>query len=225
MNHLLIVEDDENLLFLYQSILEQNDFVVSLATNGVEALEILDKQHIDLMITDIMMPDMDGYELTQDLREAGFQLPILMITAKNTFQDKKKGFGMGIDDYMVKPIDLNEMVLRVEALLRRAQIVHNKQLTVGQTTLDQASYQVIFQDEAETLPQKEFLLLYKLLAYPNKIFTRRQLMDEIWGLDSDSDERTIDVHIKRLRQRLQENPDFSIETIRGLGYKAVIHSC
>lgn len=222
MNHLLIVEDDENLLFLYQSILEQNGFVVFLATNGVEALDLLDKQHIDLLITDIMMPDMDGYELTQDLRQAGFELPILMITAKNTFQDKKKGFGMGIDDYMVKPIDLNEMVLRVEALLRRAQIVHNKQLTIGQTTLDQSSYQVIIKEEAETLPQKEFLLLYKLLSYPNKIFTRRQLMDEIWGLDSDSDERTIDVHIKRLRQKFQENPDFSIETIRGLGYKAVI---
>lgn len=222
MNHLLIVEDDENLLFLYQSILEQNGFVVFLATNGVEALDLLDKQHIDLLITDIMMPDMDGYELTQDLRQAGFELPILMITAKNTFQDKKKGFGMGIDDYMVKPIDLNEMVLRVEALLRRAQIVHNKQLTIGQTTLNQSSYQVIIKEEAETLPQKEFLLLYKLLSYPNKIFTRRQLMDEIWGLDSDSDERTIDVHIKRLRQKFQENPDFSIETIRGLGYKAVI---
>ncbi|GCF92933.1 DNA-binding response regulator [Enterococcus florum] len=222
MNHLLIVEDDENLLFLYQSILEQHDFTVSLAANGLEALAILDKQHIDLMITDIMMPDMDGYELTTDLREAGYDLPILMITAKNSFLDKKKGFGIGVDDYMVKPIDLNEMVLRVEALLRRAQIVHTKTLQMGNTQLSQETYQVHAQGKTETLPQKEFLLLYKLLAYPNKIFTRQQLMDEIWGLDSDSDERTIDVHIKRLRQKFQDNPDFSIETIRGLGYKAVI---
>lgn len=224
MNRILIVEDDENLSLLYQSALKNERFEVFRAMNGVDALNILDKQFIDLIISDIMMPDMDGYELAESLREAGYDLPILFITAKDSFEDKKRGFTIGIDDYMVKPIDVNEMILRVDALLRRAQIVHTKELVVGKTRLDQETYQIKTSDQTETLPQKEFLLLYKLLAYPNKIFTRQQLMDEIWGLDSDTDERTIDVHIKRLRTRLEKNLDFSIETIRGLGYKAVIHS-
>lgn len=224
MNRILIVEDDENLSLLYQSALKNERFEVFRAMNGVDALNILDKQFIDLIISDIMMPDMDGYELAESLREAGYDLPILFITAKDSFEDKKRGFTIGIDDYMVKPIDVNEMILRVDALLRRAQIVHTKELVVGKTRLYQETYQIKTSDQTETLPQKEFLLLYKLLAYPNKIFTRQQLMDEIWGLDSDTDERTIDVHIKRLRTRLEKNSDFSIETIRGLGYKAVIHS-
>ena len=224
MNRILIVEDDENLSLLYQSALKNERFEVFRAMNGVDALNILDKQFIDLIISDIMMPDMDGYELAESLREAGYDLPILFITAKDSFEDKKRGFTIGIDDYMVKPIDVNEMILRVDALLRRAQIVHTKELVVGKIRLDQETYQIKTTDQTETLPQKEFLLLYKLLAYPNKIFTRQQLMDEIWGLDSDTDERTIDVHIKRLRTRLEKNSDFSIETIRGLGYKAVIHS-
>lgn len=223
MNRILIVEDDENLSLLYQSALKNERFEVFRAMNGVDALNILDKQFIDLIISDIMMPDMDGYELAESLREAGYELPILFITAKDSFEDKKRGFTIGIDDYMVKPIDVNEMILRVDALLRRAQIVHTKELVVGKIRLDQETYQIKTTDQTETLPQKEFLLLYKLLAYPNKIFTRQQLMDEIWGLDSDTDERTIDVHIKRLRTRLEKNSDFSIETIRGLGYKAVIH--
>lgn len=224
MNRILIVEDDENLSLLYQSALKNERFEVFRAMNGVEALAILDKQFIDLIISDIMMPDMDGYELAESLREADYDLPILFITAKDSFEDKKRGFTIGVDDYMVKPIDVNEMLLRVDALLRRAQIVHTKELVVGNTRLDQETYQIKTTEQTETLPQKEFLLLYKLLAYPNKIFTRQQLMDEIWGLDSDTDERTIDVHIKRLRSRLENNSDFSIETIRGLGYKAVIHS-
>lgn len=224
MNRILVVEDDENLSLLYQSALKNERFEVFRAMNGVEALDILDKQFIDLIISDIMMPDMDGYELAESLREADYDLPILFITAKDSFEDKKRGFTIGVDDYMVKPIDVNEMLLRVDALLRRAQIVHTKELVVGNTRLDQETYQIKTTEQTETLPQKEFLLLYKLLAYPNKIFTRQQLMDEIWGLDSDTDERTIDVHIKRLRSRLENNSDFSIETIRGLGYKAVIHS-
>ncbi|MDT2522108.1 response regulator transcription factor [Enterococcus raffinosus] len=224
MNRILIVEDDENLSLLYQSALKNERFEVFRAMNGIDALDILDKQFIDLIISDIMMPDMDGYELAESLREADYDLPILFITAKDSFEDKKRGFKIGIDDYMVKPIDVNEMLLRVDALLRRAQIVHTKELTIGDTRLDQETYQIKTPLLTETLPQKEFLLLYKLLAYPNKIFTRQQLMDEIWGLDSDTDERTIDVHIKRLRTRLETNPNFSIETIRGLGYKAVIHT-
>ncbi|MBM7710786.1 response regulator transcription factor [Enterococcus xiangfangensis] len=224
MNRILIVEDDENLSLLYQTALKNEGFEVFRAMNGIEALTILDKQFIDLIISDIMMPEMDGYELAESLRETKYTLPILFITAKDAFEDKKRGFMIGIDDYMVKPIDVKEMLLRVEALLRRAKIVHTKELVVGSTQLNQETYEIKTAADTETLPQKEFLLLYKLLAYPNKIFTRQQLMDEIWGLDSDTDERTIDVHIKRLRSRLEANPDFSIETIRGLGYKAVIRS-
>lgn len=203
MNRILIVEDDENLSLLYQTALKNEGFEVFRAMNGIEALTILDKQFIDLIISDIMMPEMDGYELAESLRETKYTLPILFITAKDAFEDKKRGFMIGIDDYMVKPIDVKEMLLRVEALLRRAKIVHTKELVVGSTQLNQETYEIKTAADTETLPQKEFLLLYKLLAYPNKIFTRQQLMDEIWGLDSDTDERTIDVHIKRLRSRLR----------------------
>lgn len=221
MNKILIIEDDLNHLELYKSFLLQSQFKVVTAQNGKEALEILDKQAVDLIITDIMMPEMDGYEFSGLLREAGDETPILMITAKDTFEDKKKGFRIGIDDYMVKPIDVNEMVLRVEALLRRAKILHENELRMGNTTLYQETLQIEENDNRMELPQKEFQLLYKLLAYPNKIFTRQQLMDEIWGYDSDSDERTVDVHIKRLRDKLHKNIDFQIVTVRGLGYKAV----
>lgn len=221
MNKILIIEDDLNHLELYKSFLLQSQFKVVTAQNGKEALKILDKQAIDLIITDVMMPEMDGYEFSGLLREAGDETPILMITAKDTFEDKKKGFRIGIDDYMVKPIDVNEMVLRVEALLRRAKILHENELRMGNTILYQETLQIEENDNRMELPQKEFQLLYKLLAYPNKIFTRQQLMDEIWGYDSDSDERTVDVHIKRLRDKLHKNIDFQIVTVRGLGYKAV----
>ncbi|MFW7431855.1 response regulator transcription factor [Vagococcus carniphilus] len=224
MNQILIVEDDANLALLYQSTLKKGQFDVITARNGIEALDLFDKHTIDLVISDIMMPDLDGYELAEAIRISNKAIPILFITAKDTFEDKKKGFDLGVDDYMVKPIDVNEMILRVEALLRRAQIVSTQKLQLGETTLDKPTLTVSFRTKTEMLPQKEFLLLYKLLSYPNKIFTRQQLMDDIWGMESDSDERTIDVHIKRLRNRLIDNRDFSIETIRGLGYKAVIQS-
>lgn len=220
---ILIVEDDENLNALYQSVLQKAGFQTCSASNGIEALDYLDEQHIDLIVTDIMMPEMDGFELAQELREADYQQPILVITAKESFEDKRRGFCLGIDDYMVKPIDVNEMVLRVEALLRRARIAHEKELKVGNTILNQDTYEVTTVDLVQELPQKEFLLLYKLLSYPNKIFTRQQLMEEIWGMDTETDERTIDVHIKRLRDKFQQVEDFDITTIRGLGYKAVIH--
>ncbi|MDT2814984.1 response regulator transcription factor [Vagococcus carniphilus] len=224
MNQILIVEDDANLALLYQSTLKKGQFDVITAKNGIEALDLFDKHTIDLVISDIMMPDLDGYELAEAIRTSNKAIPILFITAKDTFEDKKKGFDLGVDDYMVKPIDVNEMILRVEALLRRAQIVSTQKLQLGETTLDKPTLTVSFRTKTEMLPQKEFLLLYKLLSYPNKIFTRQQLMDDIWRMESDSDERTIDVHIKRLRNRLIDNRDFSIETIRGLGYKAVIRS-
>lgn len=222
MNKILVIEDNENLARIYQSILSKNYFDVFITSDGQQALDLLEKIHVDLIITDVMMPNMDGFEFASLIRDAGFEVPILMITALDSLEDKKRGFKLGIDDYMVKPIDLDEMVLRVEALLRRAKIAHTKQLTVNETILDQSSYNVMFNNQQLTLPQKEFQLLYKLLSYPDKIFTRQQLMDEIWGLDTDTDERTIDVHIKRLRDRFLDNRDFEIVTVRGLGYKAVI---
>lgn len=222
MNKILVIEDNENLARIYQSILSKNYFDVFITSDGQQALDLLEKIHVDLIITDVMMPNMDGFEFASLMRDTGFEVPILMITALDSLEDKKRGFKLGIDDYMVKPIDLDEMVLRVEALLRRAKIAHTKQLTVNETILDQSSYNVMFNNQQLTLPQKEFQLLYKLLSYPDKIFTRQQLMDEIWGLDTDTDERTIDVHIKRLRDRFSDNRDFEIVTVRGLGYKAVI---
>ncbi|WP_347081987.1 response regulator transcription factor [Enterococcus mundtii] len=222
MNRILLVEDDERLQQLYQSVLERAGFLVFAVANGTEALKQLESTQVDVIITDIMMPVMDGYELLETLRSSRVETPVLIITAKADFEDKKKGFQLGTDDYMTKPVDVNEMVLRVEALLRRAKINHSNQLNIGQTSLNQETYEVIKQDQAILLPQKEFQLLYKLLSYPNKIFTRQQLMDDIWGLDTNTEERTIDVHIKRLRTRFIENDDFQIITVRGLGYKAVI---
>ncbi|STD21894.1 response regulator transcription factor [Enterococcus mundtii] len=222
MNRILLVEDDERLQQLYQSVLERAVFLVFAVANGTEALKRLESTQVDVIITDIMMPVMDGYELLETLRSSRVETPVLIITAKADFEDKKKGFQLGTDDYMTKPVDVNEMVLRVEALLRRAKINHSHQLNIGQTSLNQETYEVIKQGQAILLPQKEFQLLYKLLSYPNKIFTRQQLMDDIWGLDTNTEERTIDVHIKRLRTRFIENDDFQIITVRGLGYKAVI---
>ncbi len=221
MFNILVVEDDIKLNKLFCTVLSHNDYRTFSAADGEEALKILDKEYIDLIISDIMMPNMDGYELTQALRDAEYSLPVLMITAKEDFKDKQKGFLVGTDDYMVKPINVNEMVLRVGALLRRAKIVNVRKIDFGTTVLDYDSLTVIVGSDEALLPQKEFYLLYKLLSYPNKIFTRQQLMDEIWGMDSETDERTVDVHINRLRDRLKNCEDFQIITVRGLGYKAV----
>lgn len=223
MTHILVIEDDLHLLNVYESFLSSFNFTVFSAKNGKKALDILDTTKIDLIITDIMMPEMDGYDFSNLVRQSGDETPILMITARDTFEDKKKGFRIGIDDYMVKPIDVHEMLLRVQALLRRAKIVHDNQLTVGETILNQETLTIQRDGHTFECPQKEFQLVYTLLAYPNKIFTRQQLMDNIWGYDSDSDERTVDVHIKRLREKVHTNPDFQIVTVRGLGYKAVIN--
>lgn len=219
MFRILVVEDDSKLNKLFCTVLTRYDYQVFPAVDGEEALEILDKHYIDLIITDIMMPNMDGYELAESLRNSGYTLPILIITAKEQFEDKKRGFLIGIDDYMVKPIDVNEMVLRVSALLRRARIVSERKIEFGDTVLNYNSLTVHYREDEELLPQKEFYLLYKLLSYPGKIFTRQQLMDEIWGMDSNTDERTVDVHINRLRERFKDCQDFQIITVRGLGYK------
>ena len=221
MFHILVVEDNANTRKLMEAVLTQNGYQPILARDGVEALEILDKKHVDLIVLDIMMPRMDGYEFTETLRSAGNDLPILMVTAKETPADKRKGFIIGTDDYMTKPVDEEEMILRIAALLRRSRIVNEHRLTVGRTVLDYDALSVSSPALSAELPRKEFMLLFKLLSYPNKIFTRRQLMDEIWDMDSDTDERTVDVHINRLRDRFRGNDDFEIVTVRGLGYKAV----
>lgn len=219
--NILVVDDNDNTLRLMEAVLTQNGYHPLLARNGLEALEVLDHSHVDLIVLDIMMPEMDGFELTRTLREADFNIPILMVTAKEAMEDKKKGFLTGADDYMVKPVDEEEMILRIAALLRRSKIASEHRLVIGDTELDYEEMTVKSHGRVEQLPQKEFLLLFKLLSYLNKIFTRRQLMDEIWGMDSDSDGRTVDVHINRLRDRFKDNKDFEIVTVRGLGYKAV----
>ena len=222
MFQILVVEDDTNTRKLMAAVLTRYGYEPVLACDGREAMELLDKKHIDLILLDVMMPRMDGYEFTNTLRKSGCMIPILMVTARETTEDKKRGFIIGADDYMVKPVDEEEMILRIAALLRRSRIAGERKLTVGKTVLRYDGMTVSDASGTQELPQKEFLLLFKLLSYPNKIFTRRQLMDEIWDMDSESDERTVDVHISRIRDRFRSNPDFQIHTIRGLGYKAVI---
>ncbi len=219
MLKILVAEDDRELCRLFAHVLIKNGYQVTEVSNGKEALHAIDDEHYDLVISDIMMPEMDGYELVRTLREAGHTTPILMITAKDAFDDMRRGFLSGTDDYMVKPINVNEMVLRVQALLRRAQMIHERKQTLGNTVLEYDTFTVTFGDKKIVLPQKEFLLLYKLVSYPGRIFTRQQLMDDVWGYDSNSDTHTIDVHIGRLRERLRENEDFRIVAMRGVGYK------
>jgi DNA-binding response OmpR family regulator len=221
MFHILIVDDDKNTRRLYQAVLENDGYQVFLAENGNEALLVMDKEQIDLVVVDIMMPGMDGYEFTKILRETRNSLPVLMVSAKQLPEDKKKGFIVGTDDYMTKPVDEEEMLLRIRALLRRAKIVNEHRIVIGDVVLDYDSYTVTKNDEVMELPQKEFLLLYKLLSYPGKIFTRIQLMDEIWGSESESGWETVTVHIGRLRKRFEGWEEFEIESVRGLGYKAV----
>ncbi|MBQ9162329.1 MAG: response regulator transcription factor [Clostridia bacterium] len=225
MFNVMVAEDDVNTRRLICTVLEQHGYNAIPATDGEDALSKLDKCHIDLIILDIMMPRMDGYEFTNTLRSSGCNLPILMVSAKQSPVDKRRGFITGTDDYITKPFDSEEMILRVGALLRRSRIASERKLTVGKTVLLYDAFTIKTENEsgesALELPQKEFLLLFKLLSYPNKIFTRRQLMDEIWDMDSESDERTVDVHISRLRDRFRGSEDFSIITVRGLGYKAV----
>lgn len=222
MFQILVVEDDKNARRLMETVLTRYGYDPILACNGEEALEIMDQKHVDLIVLDVMMPRMDGYAFTNTLRSGGCNIPILMVTARQTQEDKKRGFIIGADDYMVKPVDEEEMILRIAALLRRSQIVGERKLTVGQTVLLYDAFSVKTPKGMMELPQKEFLLVFKLLSYPNKIYTRRQLMDEIWDMDSESDERTVDVHVSRVRERFRDNEDFEIVTVRGLGYKAVI---
>ena len=221
MFHILIAEDDSELNQLFQHVLRRSGYEATGVENGVQALEALDSAYYDLIISDVMMPGMDGLELVSALRENGNNIPVLMITAKDAFDDMRSGFASGTDDYMVKPVNINEMVLRVGALLRRARMVSEHRLRFGDTIMESDSLTVISHGKRMVLPQKEFMLLYKMASFPGRIFTRQQLMDEIWGYDSQSDLHTVDVHIGRLRDRFRDNPDFEIVTMRGVGYKAV----
>ena len=221
MFRILIAEDDKELRQLFQHVLMKNGYAVTGVADGKEALDAIDKGYYDLIISDIMMPVMDGYELVSSLRQAGINTPVMMITAKDAFDDMRLGFLSGTDDYMVKPVNVNEMVLRVGALLRRAQMINERRQTIGNTILECDSLTVTCNGENMVLPQKEFMLLYKMASFPGRIFTRQQLMDDIWGYESDSDTHTVDVHIGRLRDRFRDNPDFKIVTMRGVGYKVV----
>lgn len=222
MFSILVVEDDEILNKMICKKLQQESYLVFTSFDGEQALDLLDKEHIDLIISDIMMPNMDGYQLVKELRDAAYTIPILIITAKNQFEDMERGFRAGTDDYMVKPISMKELVLRVKALLRRSQIANEKKLAIGNTFLDYNALTVKVNNEIFEMPPKEFYLLFQLLSNPNKIFTRQELMDEIWGMESEVDDRTIDSHIKKLRRKFEHCADFEIMTIRGLGYKSKI---
>ena len=221
MFSILVCEDDRNIRRLICEYLLQDGYTVLESPNGADALNKLSANHIDLLITDIIMPVTDGFELVRELRNTDSEIPVLIITAKASTEDKKTGFGCGADDYMVKPIDMEEMLLRVSALLRRAKAVSDRKLTVGGTVLDYNNYSAAINGEKITLTNKEFLMLFKLLSQSDRIFTRTQLMDEIWGYDSDSTERTVDVHISHLREKFSGCADFEIVTVKGLGYKAI----
>jgi len=223
MIHLLVVEDDKNLRRLMTVVLKQHNYQVTSATCGDQALEILGHTHVDLLISDIMMPGLDGYGLLQAVRQMNSQLPILLVTAKEHIDDKKRGFLLGTDDYMVKPIDMDELILRIRALLRRSRVVQEHCLSFLDTQVNGDNLTLNHRGQDYLLPKKEFQLLFKLLSYPKKIFTRQQLMDEIWGMSTETDERTVDVHIRRLRNRVGHIQDFNIITVRGLGYKGEIN--
>jgi len=221
MFNILIVDDQPNIRRLYEYTLEKNGYRPFTAANGEDALAVIGRQHIDLVILDVMMPVLDGYGCLKALRDGGSTVPVLIITAKDTAGDVRKSFLLGTDDYMVKPVDEIEMLLRIKALLRRSKISEEQKIVVGGTELVYDSFSVIRGGVTAVLPRKEFQILFKLLSFPGKTFTRQNLMEEFWSMDSDSEARTVDVHINRLRERFKDNPDFSIVTVRGLGYKAV----
>lgn len=221
MINVLVIEDEENIRTIIKKVLTREGYKVLEAGSAEEGLEIIDKKPIDLIVLDVTLPNMDGYEFTKELRSSHMEIPILMATARQLPMDKHKGFIVGTDDYMTKPLDMDEFILRIKALLRRSKIVSERKIQIGKVTLDYDSLTVTRENEKTTLPQKEFYLLYKLLSYPDKIFTRLELMDEIWGYETDSEDTTINVHINRLRKKFESYPEFEIKATRGLGYKAV----
>ncbi|MBR2411305.1 MAG: response regulator transcription factor [Clostridia bacterium] len=224
MFQILVAEDNQNSAKLMKIILNQAGYKVVTASNGIEALEIMDTKHIDLIVLDVMMPKMDGFEFTRQLRSSGNNTPIIMVTAKYQNEDKCEGFIAGTDDYMVKPVNETELLLRIKALLRRSQIISEHKLQIGDVTLDYDSLSVSKNGQLQVLPQKEFYLLYTLLSSPEKVFTRLQLMDSIWGMNSESIDTTVNVHVNRLRKRFDGWKEFQIVAIRGVGYMAVINN-
>lgn len=222
MFNILVVEDDKNLKKLMTTCLKKNNYETFEANNGEEALNVLEKNYIDLVITDIMMPKMDGYELIKTLRQSKYNIPILLVTAKDKYQDKEEGFLLGADDYMVKPIDIKEMLLRVRVLLKRANLANESKLRIGKLILNYNELSAVRNGKTYVLAQKEYYLLYKLLSTPDKVFSRQDLMEEIWGMENESDFRTVDVHIKRIREKMREVPEFEIVTVRNVGYKAIL---
>ena len=223
MFHILVVDDDRSTRLFMRALLEAEHYTVSLAENGEDAMKTMEKEHIDLVVLDIMMPKMDGYEFTRELRSVNEELPVLMVSAKQLPEDRKQGYKLGANDFMTKPVDEEEMLLRIKNLLRMSKIASERKMHVGDVTLDYDSFTVLRGEETVTLPQKEFQLLYKLLSYPGKIFTRIELMDEIWGAESETGWETVTVHVGRLRKRFEGWPEFEIVSVRGLGYKAVKH--
>ncbi|MFV0466121.1 MAG: response regulator transcription factor [Lachnospiraceae bacterium] len=219
---ILVVEDDRTLNRMIELKLQQENYRVFTSFDGVEALSAMEHHHVDLIICDLMMPNMNGLELIKALRESRNHLPVLMITAKDQMEDMESGFAAGSDDYMIKPVRMKELLLRVGALLRRVKIENEKQLRINQAVLDYQTLSVEIRGDHFELPPKEFYLLFKLLSNPNKIFTRLDLMDEIWGMENDSDERTVDTHIKKLRRKFEGYPDFELQTIRGIGYRGKV---
>ena len=222
MFKILVVEDDKNLRKLIVTCLEKANYTVFDTKNGEEALELMDRQYVDLIVTDIMMPEMNGYELIKELRDANYNTPILIITAKEDIEDKRVGFSLGADDYMVKPINIDELIMRVKSLLKRSNQANEKKIKIGDVELDYDKLEIRKKDKVYQLTQKEFYLIYKMLSTPDTIFKRQDLIEEIWGLENESDFRTVDVHIKRLREKLEYINEFEIVTIRGIGYKAII---
>jgi DNA-binding response OmpR family regulator len=222
MANILIVEDDASLRLLMQMRLK-GKYDITVAENGRKALEIIESQTVHLIITDVMMPDMDGYALVETLRSRGEQIPVIILTAKDSATDKRTGFAVGTDDYMTKPVDFEELVWRIDALLRRSRIANEGKIRLGEVTVDKASFTVSRAGEVVELPTKEFQLLYLLLSYPGKIFTKENILDSVWGYSSESDEYTVRTHINRLRNKFENYPEFEIVTIRGIGYKAVIN--
>ena len=222
MTNILVAEDNAGLRKLMGIHLRRAGYEVTEAADGMEALELMEHTRVHLIVTDVMMPRLDGCALVRELRSAGDTTPVLMVTVKDTLDDKRTGFRSGADDYLTKPVDFEELLLRVEALLRRCGLEQKKELRIGGCTLDEETLLVSGEGYSLELRPREFALLRKLLGAPNRIFTRQMLMDDLWGYDSESDPRTVDTHIKRLREKLADIPDFEIQTVRGMGYRAVI---
>ena len=223
MFNILAVEDDRSAARLLQVVLSEAGYNVKIASNGLKAIDMLDNEYVDLILLDLMMPEMDGHEFISTIRKNKIDTPVIIVTAKLTAEEKYQAFNEGADDYITKPFDVQELLLRIKALLRRSNVNSEQKLTVGKVSLDFASLSVQREDEVFNLPKKEFYLLFKLLSNPNTIFTRIQLMDEIWGMNTSSADTTVNVHINRLRNKFKSYPEFTIVAVKGVGYKAVIN--